>query len=191
MRFFLKKNAAQVTIGYLIFLLSGSPAFANKAVLKNIAVTNTESHLSLYFNVAECFTEEMKKAIENGIGVTFNFFIKVYEIREFWWDRKIADIKVNHHVQYDSLKKIYMVTRSERGDKPIMVRDFNAVEPLMSEIRELNVADLQTLRTDFSYQIRMMAELDRIRLPLNLHYVFFFLSLWDFETDWYSVDFTY
>jgi len=37
----------------------------------------------------------------------------------------------------------------------------------------------------------MMAELDKIRLPLYLHYVFFFLSLWDFETDWYAVDFLF
>ena len=37
----------------------------------------------------------------------------------------------------------------------------------------------------------MMAELNKIQLPLYLHYVFFFLSLWDFETDWHSVDFRY
>jgi len=28
-------------------------------------------------------------------------------------------------------------------------------------------------------------------LPFYLDYVLFFLSLWDFETDWYSVVFKY
>jgi hypothetical protein len=28
-------------------------------------------------------------------------------------------------------------------------------------------------------------------LPFYLHYVLFFLSFWDFETDWYTVDFIY
>jgi hypothetical protein len=37
----------------------------------------------------------------------------------------------------------------------------------------------------------MMAQLDKIRLPFYLHYVLFFVSLWDFETDWYAVDFRY
>jgi hypothetical protein len=29
------------------------------------------------------------------------------------------------------------------------------------------------------------AKLDKVRLPLYMEYVFFFVSLWDFETDWY------
>jgi hypothetical protein len=33
------------------------------------------------------------------------------------------------------------------------------------------------------FQIK--AELDPVRLPLHLEYLFFFVSLWDFETDWH------
>jgi len=36
-----------------------------------------------------------------------------------------------------------------------------------------------------------MAELDKLELPLYLHYIFFFLYLWDFKTDWHAVDFRY
>lgn len=39
--------------------------------------------------------------------------------------------------------------------------------------------------------MQAMAELNKIRLPFHLHYVFFFLSLWDFETDWHTIKFTY
>ncbi len=192
MRVFFRMNATQTAlIGYLLVLLSVSPAFADNAVLKDITVTNTDSHLLLYFNVADCFTEDMEKAIDNGINTTFNFFIRVYEVRGFWWDKKITDIKVNHDVQYDSLKKVYMVSLYERGEKTIIVRDFDEVKKLMSGIMGLKVAELKNLQAGVSYQVRMMAELDKIRLPLSLHNVFFFLSLWDFETDWYSVDFTY
>ena len=35
------------------------------------------------------------------------------------------------------------------------------------------------------------AELEKVRLPLYLHYVLFFVSLWDFETDWFTIDFIY
>jgi hypothetical protein len=55
----------------------------------------------------------------------------------------------------------------------------------------LKVLPLRELAKGGHYQIQMMAELDQIRLPLYLHYVFFFLSLWDFETDWYTIDFRY
>jgi hypothetical protein len=55
----------------------------------------------------------------------------------------------------------------------------------------LKVARLDALKRGSHYQLRLKAELDKIELPLNLDYVLFFLSLWDFETDWYSVVFKY
>lgn len=192
MRVISRKNAAQTAlVGCLLVLLFVMPAFADEAVLKDIEVTNTDSFLLLYFNVADCFTEDMKKAIDSGIKTTFNFFVRVYETRSFWWDKKITAIKVSHDVQYDSLKKVYMVRLFEKGDKTIFVQDFDEVKTLMSRIKGLKVAELENLKKGKSYQVRMMAELDKIRLPLKLHSVFFFLSLWDFETDWYTVDFTY
>jgi hypothetical protein len=61
----------------------------------------------------------------------------------------------------------------------------------MSEVAALKVTEIQQLQRGGRYQIQMMAELNKIQLPLHLHYVFFFLSLWDFKTDWHSLDFRY
>jgi hypothetical protein len=41
------------------------------------------------------------------------------------------------------------------------------------------------------YQLRIKAELDKVTLPLSLHYVLFFVSYWDFETNWYVINFKY
>jgi len=183
--------AHAVSIGLLVLLLSVNSVNASEASLTDIEVCNTESHLLLYFTVDNCFTEDMKAAIDSGIMTTFNFFIRVYEVRDLLWDKKIVDIKVNHDVQYDGLKKVYMVRLLEKDDELIFIKDFDEVKTQMSEISGLRVADLQEIQTGTRYQVRMMVELDKIRLPFYLHNVFFFLSLWDFETDWYTVDFTY
>ena len=61
----------------------------------------------------------------------------------------------------------------------------------MSRIEDLKVTRIRKLEKGEKYQLHMMAELDMIRLPLYLHYVFFFLSLWDFETDWHTIEFRY
>lgn len=182
---------AVVSFGLSFVSLSIAPANADEAFLTDIDVSNSNNHLLLHFTVADCFTEDMKKAIESGIKTTFNFYVRVYEVRDLWWDKNIADITVNHDVQYDNLKKVYMVKLFERDDKPIFIKDFNEVKKQMSEISGLKVAELKDLRTGGRYQVCLMAELDKIRLPFYLHNVFFFLSLWDFETDWLSVDFTY
>ena len=183
-------RSAMAMIFLLNFLFS-SFAWGEEARIKDIVVTNTRDHLLLYFTVTDCFTEEMKKAIESGIAISFTFFIKLYETRNYWWDNKINDLRVSHEIQYDSLKKLYVVKFSERNNKTVSLKDFEEIKALMSEIVALKVTELRRLQKGNRYQVRMMAELDKIRLPFYLHYVFFFLSLWDFETSWYTMDFRY
>ena len=154
-------------------------------------VTNTMEHLLVYFSVTDCFTEDMIKAIDNGFKTTFTFFVKLNKVRGLWLDNEIADLKVKHDIQYDNLKRVYNVRLSERDNKVISVKDFDEAKALMSEIVGLRICELNKIRKGSRYKVSMMAELDKIRLPLHLHYVFFFLSLWDFETDWYTIDFKY
>jgi len=171
--------------------LAGKHATAADARLTDIVVTNTRDDLIVYFSVADCFTEDMEKAINNGVSTTFTFFVKLWEVRDWWWDKDIADLKVSHEIKYDSLKKMYELRLSSSDDRVVSVKDLEEAKKLMSEIVGLKVTELRNLQRGNRYQISMMAELDKIRLPFYFHYVFFFLSLWDFETDWYTVDFRY
>ena len=167
------------------------PAMAKEAYLSDFVVTNTRDHLLVYFGVNNCFTPEMNNAIESGIETTFTFFIQLYERRDLIWNKKIADLEANHSIKYDSLKKIYTVRFSENNNKEVTGRTFEEAKKLMAEIVAMKVVPMHQLKKGKRYQLQMMAQLDKIRLPFYLHYVFFFLSLWDFETDWYAVDFRY
>jgi len=175
----------------IVASLLAKPALADEARLTDIVATSSSAHLLLYFRVTDCFTDEMISAIENGINTTFTFFIGLYEVRDLQLDEDIAELKVTHSIVYDNLKKVYKVRLSERHNKMILVEDFREAKNLMSRIEGVKLTDLNTLQKSTRYEIRMMAELDKIRLPLYLDYVLFFLSLWDFETDWYKVNFTY
>ncbi|MBW1764542.1 MAG: DUF4390 domain-containing protein [Deltaproteobacteria bacterium] len=167
------------------------PALAKKAILSDITVSNTEEDLIVSFKVDDCFTTEMNRAIESGIDTTFTFFIKLYEEQGFLWDKQVADLEISHSIKYDNLKKHYELRLSGNGDKAVIVKDFDKAKKLMADVVALKVTSISNLQKGMSYQLWMMAELDKIRLPFYLHYVFFFLSLWDFETDWYINDFIY
>jgi Domain of unknown function (DUF4390) len=167
------------------------PAMAREAYLSDFVVTNTRDHLLVYFTVNNCFTPEMNNAIESGIETTFTFFVQLNEKRDLIWDKKIADLEVNHSIKYDSLKKTYSVKFSEDNNREVTARTFEEAKKLMAEIVALKVLPMHQLKKGKRYQLQMMAQLDKIKLPFYLHYVFFFLSLWDFETDWYAVDFRY
>ena len=176
---------------FLMGSLVATPARAEEARLTDIVATSAGEHLLIYFRVTGCFTEDMIKAIENGINTTFTFFIGLYEVRDFQRDKNIAELRVTHSIVYDSLKKAYKVRLSERNSEMILVEDFHEAKNLMAKIVGVKLNGLNKLQKGNRYQVSMMAELAKIRLPLYLDYVLFFLSLWDFETDWYKVNFTY
>jgi len=185
-----KKTRAIILI---IFALIIWPviAFAEEARLTDFVVTNNRDHLLLYFSVENCFTPELIRAIESGIETTFTFFIRLYERRQWWWDKKLRDIEIRHSIKYDHLKNIYKVKLSEQENSIISAKGFDEAKKLMADVVSLEVISLHYLKKGQRYQIQMMAEMDKVNLPFYLHYVFFFVSFWDFETDWHTIDFRY
>lgn len=174
-----------------MMLISCPVAAGQGASLKNIIITNTRDDLIVYLKVQGAFTEKIKKVILSGVPTTFSFFITLYRVRDLWFDKKIADLKLNHTIKYDSLKKEFTVIRPWMHDKPVVVKSFRKAQKLMADIDSLKVVSLNMLQKGTHYQLRAKAELSRRRLPFYLHYVLFFVSLWNFETDWYTIDFIY
>ncbi len=176
----------------LCFLLQfPSPLRAAEATLSEIIVTNTQDDLLVFFDIEGSFTREMEEAILNGIPATFTIIIRLYRTRMIWFDASISSLRLQHTIKYDSLKDEFRVTRSQDPKNELVTKDFEEAKKAMTEIRNIQVIPLKQLEPGARYQLRVKAELEKVRLPLYLHYVLFFVSLWDFETDWYTVDFTY
>jgi len=182
---------------YLILLLFcllwsyPSPLQAAEATLSDIIVTNTQEDLLVFFDIQGCFTREMEEAILNGIPTTFTIIIRLYKTRTLWFDGSISSLRLEHTIKYDSLKNEFRVTRSEDNNNELVFKEFEKAKKVMAEISNIEVVALKELQRNSKYQLRVKAELEKVRLPLYLHYVLFFVTLWDFETDWYTVDFTY
>ena len=185
----LKRKTGAILVA--LFLILQSTAFAEEAVLTNIIVTNTRDDLLVYLSVKGAFREEMEKAILSGVPATFSFLVDLYLVRNLWLDRKITDLNVTHTIKYDNLKKEFSITRSWEDNKPRVTQSFQEARKLMTEVDGIKVVPLKWLEAGKQYQIRSKAELSEITLPFYLHYVLFFVSLWDFETDWYTIDFIY
>jgi hypothetical protein len=181
----------------LIVLLCGlqawSPAVvsAQDAHLTNIIVTNTDKDLLIFLSVEGAFQGKINKAIDSGVATTFYFLLHLYRTRSFWPDEQLADVTVSHTIQFNPLRNEYTIKRSWEDNKPITVATRKEAIRLMSEVDNLPILPLSQLKKGAQYQIRTKAELSKQTLPFYLHYVLFFVSFWDFETDWYTIDFIY
>lgn len=175
----------------LCLLVSGM-AWGQDARISDVIVTNTRDDLILYFRVQGCFTEDLEKAIMNGVPTTFTFLASLDQVRNFWKDKNLANLEIRHTIKYNSLKNEFAITRSEHSDEPVIVNNLSEAKKIMAEVENLRIARLESLERNHRYQVSVKAELSKITLPFYLHYVFrFFLFLWDFETDWYTTDFIY
>ncbi len=187
---FTGKRTIIVPIIFLV-LLNSVTGYTAEAKLTDIIVTNTRDDLLLYLAVDGAFRPEMEEAVLSGVPTTFSFFISLHKHRSFWFDKKLIDLTVTHTIKFDRLKNKFSITRSWEKTPPTVTGSFDHAKELMTHVDSLKVIPLNKLVKGQQYQIRTKAELNKLKLPLYLHYVLFFVSLWDFETDWYTVDFIY
>jgi hypothetical protein len=173
-------------------LIMPAPVFAQKARLTDMVVSNTRDDLLLFVKVEGAFTEQMEQAVLNGISTTFSFIVRLEKINSFFMPNTLVEEqKVTHTIKYGSLKKQFHVRRSWEDDRILTTQSFEEARKWMSEIKSLKIAPLNLLQEGRSYRVRAKAKLDTVELPYYLNYVFFFVSLWNFETDWHSIEFGY
>ncbi len=174
----------------LVFSLTAA-LWGKQAQITDIIVTNNQDQLLVYFNTKGCFTPEMNTAIMSGIPTTFTFFLEIYKPRSYWPNKKLSAVKLHHTIKYDSLREEFNLTLSERGNQSFTIKEFSKAQEIMADVSNIQLIPLKQLERNNQYQLRIKAELNKVTLPLYLHYILFFVSLWDFETDWYVVEFNY
>jgi hypothetical protein len=167
---------------FLFFFLLTSQTFASGAELTNIVVKNDGQDLFIDLMIQGVYTNEMKKALISGISVSFTFIVILYEVNDFWFDKKVASTTTSHKIQYDALKNEYQIARSWEKTGPLVVNDFDEAGLLMSKISSLKITPFNRLKKNEHYQLRVKSELDKKK--------FTFTGFpWEFETDWYTINF--
>jgi hypothetical protein len=132
----------------------------------------------------------MDAAILAGVPTTFTVVLDLYRERSSWWDEKISRKLIKNTVRYDSVKKIFSVSSSE-GATMTVFDDFESAKRAMADLSGIVVFPLRNMQKNETFYIMLKAELDKVRLPLHMESIFFFVSLWDFETSWYRQRFMY
>lgn len=174
----------------LAFLLSSNALSANNATIRDLLVTNNASHLLVYARVTDCFTKDIEDAILAGVPTTFTFVLDLFQQRSGWLDKKLIRTTIRHTIKYDNVKNLFHV--SADGEKEATTfPDFESAKRAMTDLNGVPLFPLKALNKNTSYYVMSKVKLDKVRLPLHLEYLFFFVSLWDFETDWYREGFSY
>lgn len=162
----------------------------NKAEIVNVEIGEESNILRVGFFIQDCFTPSMEEAIRSGVPTTFRIHTVVEKPGALFFSTQILDVILEHTIKYDHLKNEYHVQLPENPEATRVTKDFAEAKQWMSMVRELPLLPLWRLEKDQPYELRIKAELSKVELPLFFRYIFFFVSLWDFETDWQIITFT-
>ena len=168
-----------------------APAMARSPSFSRITLANTNADLLLHLTLDGSFSEKLKRSILDGAPASFVFGIRLHEVRDLWFDRRIADLTVVHTIRYDSLKREFVVRRSWKNNEAEVTPSFEEAQQWMNQIDNLTILPLNRMQKGAQYELLAKAEVSKKSLPLSLHHVLFFISFWDEETDWYIINFAY
>ena len=174
----------QSIIFFCCIFLSSTAAFSAQARITDLVLRNSQSEVLVDFTVEDFFTQEMQAAVLKGIPISISFSISFYEVLDFWFDHKLIQKKEFQRIHYDALRKEYKVKRSWGKRGPVVENDLLQAQKFLSEINGLDIISLSRLKKGAHYQLRIKSELqDRSYL--------FSGTPWEFETDWYTINFIY
>jgi hypothetical protein len=182
--------------GVLIFLLVivfiGFPAntHAMEPKITDVLITNDLENVLLYARLVNGFKPEMERGVLAGIPAIFTIYLDVYQENSLLWDKKITGKEIKRTMKYDNLKKTFSVLTNGKTD-PAVFTDFESAQKAMTDFNGMIAVPLSSLVKGKNYYAMIKVKMDKVRLPLHMEYVLFFVSLWDFETSWYQQRFSY
>lgn len=178
----------------LFVLFFPPPVMAEEEVEANIAdiiITTSKTHLLLFCTIKNSFTNEMVEGVRNGIPILFDFSIELEKVNNNWLDTTLMETTIQHTLTYDLLKEEYQITLQERDNKTVTTESIDKAMELMAEINGIKIIERNKLTPDTPYALHIKAKLAEKTLPMNMHYIIPFISLWNFETDWRTIEFRY
>lgn len=176
----------------LILLLGWQTAWSapRQPAVTDILLSSSSKELLFSATVQDCFTEDMLEGVHNAIPVTFRFYIDLRRVRNYWFNERIVKQVVNHTLSYDPIKQEYQVAFSEK-ERPETTRSLATAKKMMAELHEIDLISLSKLSHKEKYALHIKTTLAENILPLSIHSIIPFFSLWNFETDWRTVEFKY
>ena len=104
---------------------------------------------------------------------------------------EVVEFVLEHKIKYNRINNEFQVYLPEHPEKVLVTGSFDEAKKWMSTVENLPIIPTVRLQKDQEYYLKVKAELSKVELPLFFRYILFWVSLWDFETDWHTIVFLY
>jgi hypothetical protein len=186
----MKKNLKYIhlVLFYLIFYTFTSAQLnAEEAKINNFIINKKDTSLLLSFSTENAVSQEISELIKSGTPISFSFDIEIEKKRSFYLpDKTVFKKAITHKLKYSSLTKTFFIVKPYISDEPYVINSQNRAQSEMTSITDYKIKLPEN--SEGLYTVSVRARLQEVTLPFYMHKIFFFLSAWDFKTDWIKQD---
>ena len=142
-----------------VVLLFASLGWAGPLRISNLVVTNSDRTLLVSAVLLGSLPEELVEGLGTGIPAAVRFQIELWQHNAWWVDRRIAAKIVERQLAYDVLTKEYRVSPLQGEERePYVTRELWEAERVLSQVRNLRLVSIATLRSEDLYYVRVRAD---------------------------------
>ncbi len=177
----------QITVALFlsVFYLFPSVVWAAGARIENIQVEIVDQSILGSFDLVRGFSQRIERDIHDGIEKEIYYYILLSKKYENWFDEEIVSKTVRYTIKYDTLKRIYTVTRREGSNRGERTFDhFESMRAFVSRVEDIFVAPLSILEPNHRHFLLIKAQMKVSHVPLYLDRFLFFIPFLDLDTPW-------
>jgi hypothetical protein len=167
----------------ILYLATGLPV-ARGAEVSDLVMNTSQGYLLLSVKISDVIAGDVNASAADALSATIIFSIALYEVKPFWFDKKMAHHTATNTIMHQPEKNEYRLLRSWDSGPPPVVSSLNQARLLMTEVNNLKLIPLAGLEKGGNYQIRVQA----VCQDKN---AYVFSPSGCFKTDWHTVDFTF
>jgi hypothetical protein len=146
-------------LGLLAMLASASAAYAQAQQTLRVVPLVKDGQVLVSFELVNGLTDEVRAAIQSGLTTTFTYTVELRMDVPAWVDRTIGTASIASSVEYDNLKRQYMMGLriDGRTEESRSTTDENEVRQWMTTARHLALFKTTMLEANREYYIRISA----------------------------------
>jgi hypothetical protein len=167
----------------IVYLAIGLTA-AQGAEVSDLVMNTSQGYLLLSVKISDVIAGDVNASAADELSATIIFSIALYEVKPFWFDKKMAHHTATNTIMHQPEKNEYRLLRSWDSGPPPVVDSLNKARLLMTEVNNLKLMPLAGLEKGRNYQIQVQA----VCQDKN---AYVFSPSGCFKTDWHTVDFTF
>ena len=173
-----------ITSLVLLALVSFS-ASAGDIIVEDAESNIVNDILVLDINAQFIFAEDAIDAVENGIAVTFDLYIRLQRPRKFTWDPEIYSTQRRFTLERHALSDQYIVTETITGERSYFSSLEQAADQL-GRIAGLPVTEASSIADHERVKARIKIKLDIEALPAPMIPLAYLSPDWHMSSGWFE-----